>query len=159
MVSRWLRILVVTAAMVGCAPAESVERVPAFATLENRCLRLRQSLQIVDSGKDGISDLYLSNASQDDGGAIGELPIGTDLKIVRVVFKKDVELSRVEIVAEEAGARDDRRSIAVSRLFRQEWLDEARRVVSGRRAPMSRRELENALDPTLSEWSECRGAS
>jgi hypothetical protein len=151
---RVITLLVV--ATVGCGPFESVDRLPTFATLENRCVRLRQPLQIIESGNDGVSDLYLSNASHDDGASVGELAAGSELKIVRVVFKKGVELSRVEIVAEELVSTKNRRSIALSRLFNQKWLDEARRSASGRgAAPISSREMENALDPTLSEWSEC----
>lgn len=58
--------LVFTTGIFGCGPCEGVERVPAFTTLENRCVSLRQPLQMIDGGNDGISDLYLSNASHDD---------------------------------------------------------------------------------------------
>jgi hypothetical protein len=146
------------AGILGCSPIESIERLPSFASLENRCIRLRHTLQMIDSGNDGVSDLYLSTATHDDGASAGEIAAGTELKVVRVVFKRGVELARVEVVAEQSGR--DRRSISVSRLFNQDWLDHARRIASGRQEElMSRRDVETALDPELSEWSECKGTS
>ena len=152
---RWMVTGGLIAAILGCSPTESIRRFPALASVENRCISLRHTLQLIDSGNDGISDLYLSNATHDDGASEGEIAAGTELKVVRVVFKKGVELARVEIVAEQLGS--DRRSISISRLFKQDWLDNARRIASGQQEePMSRRELETALDPELSQWSDCR---
>lgn len=118
-------------------------------------MRLRQTMRMIDSRDGGVSDVYLSTAVHTDGAAVGELPAGTELKIVRVIFKRGFEMARVDVIAEQI--MGNRRTIAISRLFGQDWLDEARRSASGRgQAPVSQRDLEAALDSALSEWSACQ---
>lgn len=130
---------------------DSARDVPALSPLLHRCVRLRQPMKLVaTTARDGIAPLFLSTADFENKSAVrGVLAAGTELTIVRVVQKRSLEITYIEVVSrvrEKPGV-----NIGSSMLFTPEWQSEALKVSEGH-ARTTRRMTETSLDSAVAEW-------
>ena len=160
LVSSTVRLPLVVLALflfLGCESVKDVSQQPMAEQLVGRCLRLRQDVQLI-AGRKTVSDCYLVSAGDSrtaSGGefqVLGNLPMGTELEIERVVVHSHFEDSRVVVISNIESRDHGRLDADLFWLFRALWLDDLRAVLNETMPEEGLPDLSASLNEDLAEW-------